>query len=117
MAAAEREIGFVATDFHLIAFGQDVSLCVLADNHGCFAAAMVDLADLEHLICDGQECGGFRKERASEIDAEVVAKGRDIEIVDHAGQLPDLFDRQKLRFVDEDASDRANCAAVCGFVK
>jgi len=64
---------------------------------------MADRAHLAHLVGQRQKRGGTGEQLASEIDAQAVGHHRHIQIVDGAGQLPDLFAAQPLRLVDQHA--------------
>ena len=105
VTAAEAHVGFIATDLHLSAIAQGLALGVFANNHRGFTAAMTDGADFAHFVGEGEEGGGTGEEFAAKIHPQAISHDGNVEIVDNAGQLPDLVFGQELCLVEEDAGD------------
>ena len=68
---------------------------------------MTNSAHFAHLICERQQRGRSRKQFAAEIDPKPETHHRDPEIIDRAGELPDLILGQKLGLIHKDTGDRS----------
>ena len=101
------DVGLVPADHHLIAILQRASVGAFAHDHRGLLAAMADRADLAHLVGPGQQGGGTGEEVALEVHPQAVSHDRHAQVIDRAGQLPDLGLGQELRLVDEDAGHGA----------
>ena len=106
MPTAERDIAVVAPHFDLPALGQGGAVFVHANDHRRLAPAVADRPHLAQFVRQRQQRSGAGKQLAPEIDPQPIGHDRYVQVVDGARQLPDLFARQPLRFVQQDAGDR-----------
>ena len=112
MSSAKADVGIVAADLHLRAFGQHPAIAALAHDHCGFLPAVADGANLAHLISQGQQSRRSGEQLAPEIDAQPIAHHRHAHIIDNAGKLPNLGFGQKLSFIDKNTGNRANVQSV-----
>ena len=57
VATAEADVGFIAADLDLVAFGQDLAVVILAHDHGRLLAAPADGTHFAHFIGQSQKGG------------------------------------------------------------
>ena len=106
MLTAKRDIAVVAANHHLITSRQDIALIVLAYHHRCFLSAVADRPDFAHFVGKGEQCGRPGKQLALKIDSQAKGHDRHFQVIDGAGQLPDLLGLKKLRLINENAGAR-----------
>ena len=105
MFAADGDVAFVAANFHLGAFAEDVALGVSAQNHRCLAAAVADGFYLDEIIGPREQVLAALEEVALKIGAQSVGKYGDAEVVSDFPQLKNLRAREELRLVDKHTVD------------
>src|SRR5690606_23432645 len=102
MPAAEGDIDGLL-DGNLLALGEDPAGTVLTNHHRRLGAALADGANFAQRVGDGKQFARAGKELALEVGAQAEAHHRHVEPISDAGELPDLFGGEELRFIDKDA--------------
>ena len=117
MFAAKRKVGFIAAYLHLIA-GRDGFASAVKSHHHCrLLAAMADGPYLAHFISQRQKRGGPRKQLPQKIYSQAISHDGQAKVIDHAGQGPNLFLGQKLRFINKGAGDGTLCQSILYLLK
>src|SRR5829696_8571482 len=102
--AAERYVPVVAPDLHLVAGPLDRPVRPDPDHYGRLPAAVADRLQLAQGVRPGQQSRTAGEEFAPEVGPQAVAHDRDVGLVHHPGQLPDLRLAEELGLVDEHAA-------------
>ena len=107
VAAAQRNVTLLTADGDLIALLQNVPFPIQPHHHRRLAPAPADGANFAQRVGDGQQSGGARKELALKVRPQAETHDRHAEPVRRTGELPDLALRKELRFVHQNAGERA----------
>ena len=117
MFAAKRKVGFIAAYLHLIAGRDGFASAVKSHDHCRLLAAMADGPYLAHFISQRQKRGGSRKQLTQKIYSQAIAHDGQAKVIDHAGQGPNLFLGQKLRFINKAQATGPCASRFCIFSK
>ena len=99
--AAQRHIFVVATDFHLVAVGDDIAVGVDARIDNGLAAASASGLNLVDSVGNLEEAFAPLEEVRLEVGAQAVAHHIGAVVIDNSCQLIHLGSREELRLVDE----------------
>lgn len=106
MTTANGLIAFIATNLNLLAIANHLAGFTHSQHHRRFAAAVADRFEFRKCVRPRQQVFAAFEQVALEVRSQAVGQNRNVQFVANVAELSNLFSRQELSLVDQDAVQR-----------